>query len=285
MIIMATIFAARSEYRSNSLTAKALPLDSDVPGIESIELSNTLEEITGADMIISPLSHPSLDTDDEKAFRTHLLYGCKLMQIKHGYDLLSSVDDDRLYRSINKMKTIGAVNPQCILLPILVYKEKDGTLFINGRRAGGNYGNHKSSAIFGIFTAWTDHGGVVMHLPSPKQLPQYLSTLARAFDKPGNKVLYPHNDKLTMDMVLERDKPLMLSDVLRSDELITDLRVLINSIPNLGPIKSHKIWEAAGGTSATAQSILDFVMSDSIIDLPGFGKKSVENIRGFLCQK
>lgn len=116
-------------------------------------LCDGLEEMTGADFLVSAMKAPC---NSEGLIRLHLKHGAILVQRKHGRDLVGSLEK-RMKLSLAKMRAFGANKHQCVLLVIgLMTCDKNGKCLIDGRATKRNYW-----AVYGGLMSWFKYGGVV----------------------------------------------------------------------------------------------------------------------------
>lgn len=82
-----------------------------MPAVPDAIISDDLERITGADIMVSTLKLPIT----EKLLPRHIKAGALLVQRKSGEDLVRSIGN-RILHSLAKMRSTGAAQWQCILL-------------------------------------------------------------------------------------------------------------------------------------------------------------------------
>lgn len=112
-----------------------------------------LEDYTGADMMISPLTAPA---SSETLIQMHIRAGAVLVQRKHRMDLVSSLGK-RLKKSIAKMRASGARQGQCLLLFIGVLTcDHDGEACIDGQPTHRNYWQ-----VYMGLSTWIKYGGCI----------------------------------------------------------------------------------------------------------------------------
>lgn len=86
-------------------------ISSRLPQIEGAKVSDDLENLTGADLMISTLKLPIT----EKLLPRHISAGALLVQRKSGEDMIRSIGG-RILHSLAKMRSTGAAQWQCVLL-------------------------------------------------------------------------------------------------------------------------------------------------------------------------
>jgi len=131
-----------------------------------VKISNRLEELTGADFIISPLEIP---TATRKLIQKHIDAGALLVQRKTGSDLASSVGT-RMNDSLMRMREYNIRNCQCVLLFVGTLDiNADGYAIINGYKERIKYWSLQSA-----FDKWTDRGGVVKFILADNMVGEWL---------------------------------------------------------------------------------------------------------------
>ena len=135
-----------------------------MPSIEGAVESPILEELTGADFMISTLNAPPVT---ETLIQKHVDNGALLVQRKSGLDLSSSIGE-RLNKSLSKMIKMDTMQAQCILLFIGFMTEVDGKCHINKQDTRLDF-----FTVQGAISKWHDRGGVVEFLPKPSLVEQW----------------------------------------------------------------------------------------------------------------
>lgn len=136
-----------------------------MPAIDA-EASPDLEELCGADFMITPLQMPARTS---ALIQKHLDAGALLVQRKSGGDLVSSVGP-RLNNSLARMQTFNVRNCQCVLLFCgTLDLDEDGFAIVNGIKEPYKYWSVQSA-----MDKWTDRGGVVKQLVSDNLIPYWV---------------------------------------------------------------------------------------------------------------
>lgn len=135
--------------------------------IETGTCVNRLEEMTGADLLVSPLDFPLGDLSTPRgieSLRAHVQAGV-LIQRKTGRDALSSIPnyDSILYRMLQ-----WTARPYLVLIGQFT-ENKAGKVIVDGQLTDWNY-----SAFLGALDWWQLSGGYVTHLSRDGQLARYL---------------------------------------------------------------------------------------------------------------
>jgi hypothetical protein len=131
-----------------------------------------LETLTGADVMISPSQFPTPRND---AFiLSHIKGGAKLLQLKFGHDLPTSIVDDRIKDAQFRMLKTSTNPWQCGLLFIGSLGYEMAT--INGQLT---YGDHpmKWQWIDKNRLFWIDRGGFIYDIPSGEQIPEHFENI------------------------------------------------------------------------------------------------------------
>lgn len=151
------IYIDPSELRPNSQLKKYI---SDVIYIPL----SILETITGADLMISPDGLPPIK--NETMIKYHISQGAKLIQVKFGHDLPSSIVDGRLNESLLKMSSTDAQYWQCLLLFIGTLKSDNvGMATIDNELT---YTDRPMTwkQVQGALTSWAEREGSLDFPPS-----------------------------------------------------------------------------------------------------------------------
>lgn len=128
--------------------------------ISQAVLCEGLEKLTGADLLITPVSNPPLTTVSSKlgqiSLRKHIEFGAILVQRKSGPDIVNFIrDHDQILAKMLKWTS------QPWLLTIGLYAcDKDGKLSVEGHRVGGSEGWSYWSH-HGALRSWQIRGGFV----------------------------------------------------------------------------------------------------------------------------
>lgn len=247
------IYIDTSESRANTT----------MPNISSaIEVDN-LEELTGADIMVSPIQMPATT---ETLIKKHLANGALLVQRKHGHDLPSSVGN-RLNSSLGRMQNVGATQSQCILLFIGVltantYEEA----VINRKTTRQNYW-----IVQAALSKWHDRGGVVEHLPRKSMIEPWCNMKLRHLDE--------YKESPTKEVWKSKPHIEEMDDFLQVLQLVTDARNTLASLPGIGPKMAQTLWDEFDGRVAEA---LCWLTNPERGKIAGIGPKTTENVREWL---
>lgn len=252
--------------------------EQEVREIKSLELRIVpdLEEWTGADLMISPLSLPVT----EVLLSKHLERGAILIQIKRGHDLVASIIDNRLNSSLAKMRACGAKQSQCLLLFVGNLFNADGKCVINGTEAK-MYGDRPYWQVYGAMSKWWKRGGVVESLPRFDMLPDW----ARMTERHLKEML---NDKHVQVYPDDRFYLADANDPLQELELVTDWRRTLASIPGLGPKRIEALYKVMGSgelsqfSQMTLLQALVWLTTYEFAKQAGIGAGLVDNIRRWI---
>ena len=146
--------------------ATELRQGSKLPDIPGVVASDILEKLTGADIMVSPVSLPP---KSEGLIKKHLERGAVLIQRKSGEDLIASIPT-RLENSLAKMTSTAYYPYQSMLLfSGKLEISPAGMAIVNGNETGMSY-----MAVIGALDAWTLRGGTYINLPSDDLIPEFL---------------------------------------------------------------------------------------------------------------
>ena len=225
-----------------------------------------LEEMTGADIIISP---PNLPKPSNKfLLKMHLEKGALLVQLKFGFDLIASVVDGRLPHSQAKMLATGASSNQIILLFIgLLFEptvsEADLMLILNGQivsKVISQAKNLKFPHYIKQRLLWEQRGGLFENIIFLENVKMWIENAASvAFEsKSVKQVWHPKQELL----------------------LIDDWRNLLANLPGLGEKKANDIYNWLEDKSF--YGFMAALKDESIKDVPGIGAGIISKIKEYL---
>lgn len=249
------IFVDSSEIRSTS----------KMPYIDDAVEVIGLEELTGADFMVSSLKMPATT---KTLIYKHIEAGAYLVQRKHGHDLISSIGE-RLNNSLAKMRSTGAKQSQCVLLFIGVLSANEyGEAVINRRKS-----NRKFWTVMGAINKWNDRGGVVDRLSKVSYIEpwcymkeRHLEEYAKNPVKEVWKSHLPIHEKEEMFQTLQ---------------IVNDFRNTLVTLPGIGPKTANILWEEFEGNGAEIISWLTSTSKEKK-KIYGVGDKTVENIREWM---
>lgn len=207
-----------------------------------------LEERTGADLLLSPLSMPH---GNERLLRRHAEAGI-LVQRKTGGDLSASITDGRLSRSLAKMLEWTS-RPWLAFVGHL--DNRGGLGFIDGRET------LAYASMQGALDWWQVRGGYLSLLSDDAALVDWIGrwpAKLKAIEEHPEKVLYRKPDQ---SLVIDNKLGLLLA------------------LPGLGPERARALYEAARGSLARALVILT---SDSGAEVRGIGEGTKHAARKWL---
>jgi len=288
---MPKLYIEPSELRSNSKTKKYLIPQHHKPGERSIlslsgnnelesEPVDGLEELTGADLMISPpgMMFPATDF----LIKRHIQKGALLIQVKFDHDLVSSITDGRYKEAQLRMIECDAAPWQRILLFIGTVKfDEDINLIVNRTKSYVN--KFKYPHFVKHRTLWSMRGGIFVQLPSAKHLPFWIigNQLALVEAKENKqKICWPQLPVLYEEMREMSDNPSYIEREWYAAQILTrvnNLSVLYASLPGIGYKKAMDIYDQYP-TFKKFQTALD----KGSIEIKGIGKKTIENIKEFL---
>jgi len=245
-----------------------------------------LEAMTGADLMISPTGLPPIQ--DEVMLQYHIDQGAILEQWKFGHDLPSSIADDRLNNSLMKMQSTGAQAWQCRLTFVGTFNSNDDEMaLVDGEMTYTDY-PMKWIQIDGALDFYILRGGSINpFLSSEKSIRDHLNNRQKHLDviRAGEKtkLLWP---KLPLFYNETPGVDPLVKEWYQAQNLkpIDDIRNMIRYIPatRIGP----KMAMAIGKYMEENEIRLDWsgftslLQGDKpiILDVPGIGKKTLDNI-------
>ena len=243
-----------------------------------------LEQLTGADMCLSPLPFPFPKPVTQDTLQEHIEARALFVQIKVGYDF----DPDRLKNSIARMQQAKIPKGQAVLLPVgKFYGDENDKLRIVGVK---QYGALSYSAFLTTLDMWGARGGIVEPVwpDSIDDLPQWIERKTKMLETVSNepvRVQYPNSQKFTNANFEDND---IWQEVIELDA--TDPRAMLcNMLPGIGTKTVQSIVD-------TAQDLLGMQAIPSLLQLlkvafdqnekgkplnkiPGIGAKGWQNAR------
>ncbi len=232
-----------------TVEASELSSDSRLPPISDSKSSTTLEALTGADIMISPLTIPCRT---EKLLRVHIKAGALLVQRKSGSDLVYSIGE-RINTALARMRSVGARQWQCILLSTGYYAPKfdnKNSIWVGTLKADAAKGKpyiwwkdvpRSYLAFQTALRHFTYRGGVYIPLTCDDEIPSWCKCTEEeliAFHTGEMSVIkqvwpsaksYPPDDPLP-------------NDPLQEPVLVKDARVIIAQIAGIGPVIANRVW-------------------------------------------
>jgi ERCC4-type nuclease len=223
-----------------------------------------LEEITGADIIISPANLPK--PINRHLLKIHLNEGALLVQLKFGFDLIASIVDNRLKSSQAKMLATGASQSQIILLFIgLVFEpEKESSeLMINSKYVRNivpaaknlRYKHYLEQRL-----KWSLRGGIFEQITLNDSLATWIESAAKvAFNEPVSKQVWEPQQKLY---------------------LVDDWRNVMVNLPGIGEQKAQDIYDWL--VDKSFYEFLDALEDETLTNVPGIGPGIIRKIKSYL---
>jgi len=248
------IFLAPSEVRKGTRLPRGV--------IKNSSILPRLEEWTGADLLLSPISTPKMEwlttaLPHQLALKRHCEVG-ELVQRKTGRDLSSSVPDFNhiLYRMMNHCKRAR------LLFIGELSCDRKGMAIIDGGET-----NIRYSAVIGAIDAWQDHGGYYTQLSDDNRMVPWLNgRLNKLREAMGSaeKMLLPRPPA----------RPLISG----YDDYEVNAVAAFSTCQEIGPKKGLQLIEHCGSI-AWAMKVLSEMKPG---ELPGFGKKTIEAARKWM---
>jgi ERCC4-type nuclease len=233
-------------------------------GLKYVSLPG-LEEMTGADIMISPVGLPKPIT--KPLMKLHLDNGALLVQLKFGHDLVASIIDNRLKESLAKMLAAGAAHNQAILFFIgLVFEpEKEASeLMINGSYVSNvvpGSKNFKFKHYLEHRQKWALRGGIFEQITLETSLKQWIESAAKTMNE-------------------AKEKPVKRAfEISQSITLVKDWRNLLVNLPDIGEIKAIEIYNWLEDKSF--YGFLAALEDGSLANVPGIGAGTIKKIKDY----
>lgn len=216
-----------------------------------------LEELTGADFVLSPLAEPTvekLDAEGQASLVTHCRAGL-LVQRKSGLDLVSSLG--RLAEIQCRMQQWGAA----WLLVTGDIRARAGIAVVNGRRSVASY-----KQVIGALDSWTLRGGGVTHLCDDREIGAWIELMLTKLGE-----MSPEKE-----VVVGLAKQKLVKAHLATREQATV--VTLSVFPGISEVTARRIARACGGRLGRA---LEWISCDGH-GVNGVGVKTVSAARAWL---
>ncbi len=215
-----------------------------LPTITGALTCTVLEELCGADILISPLKMPPTTV---VLIQKHVQAGALLIQRKSSADLVHSVGT-RILHSLALMRATGAAQWQCVLLStgIFIPNTETGNVWV-GRMVEQNGQPNilwqevkwQYRALATELRRYALRGGTYIPLTCDEEIPgwckQAESDLLALRDE-GVKKLWPDARDYPPD-------PPVAGDVLQELRPVTDGRIVIATLKGVGPTKANALWQ------------------------------------------
>lgn len=235
-------------------------------------VSSALEELTGADILISPLDIPFAPG----LLQEHIKAGAILVQRKQGMDLVASIGE-RLASSQARMLSLGVRPFQCCLLFVgsLGFKQDGWTASMNGLDVplkGESY-----TILLGVFSKWILRGGVVETIARPAALDKWVSMKeAQLKDLRANPV---HEVYKSPPPLLE-----VSPDPFQELRLVKDWRVTLASLPSLGQKRIDALlatMKEAEAEISLISALLWLLDPEKVARVPGLPHNTSSKVRAY----
>ena len=289
------------------IDASELSSSSRLSAFPGSRKSTVLEAVSGADIMISPLTAPCTS---EKLIRIHVKAGALLVQRKSGQDLVMSIGE-RVNTALARMRSVGARQWQCVLLSTGYYAPKfdnKDTLWVGTLKADAKKGKpyiwwtdvpRSYLSLQTMLRHFTYRGGVYIPLTCDDEIESWCKKTEEeliAFHKGEMSVIkqvWPSAKSYPPD-------PAMPNDPLQEPVLVKDARVIIAQIDGIGPVTANRVWkiiiaEKKKGFPNGPEylwgpdflTMLTYLTSDTTkwlvpVKIPGYGKKKMEHTRKVL---
>jgi len=236
------IYIDASELSSNSRLADILTC------LPDLRKSTTLEHLSGADILITPLSIPPKSS---KLLEVHAKAGALFVQRKSGEDLVRSIGE-RINSSLAKMYALNTRQCQRILLSTGYFAPKfddKGAVWVGTLKSDATSGKpyiwwkEVKWSYFALQTElrhFTWRGGVYIPLSCDDEIAIWC--------KRAEEEIYAlhSGEKEAIHQVWPNAKPYPPdeSDPLQEPVIIDDARVILAQIKGVGPVIANRVWEA-----------------------------------------
>lgn len=222
-----------------------------LPDIPSAKVSTTLEMLTGADILISPLTMPCTTPS---LVTKHIKAGAILVQRKSADDLVHSIGN-RILFSLAKMRDTKACQWQCILLStgFFVPNFSSGTIWV-GRLLQDNPGqpgiiwhnvDWQYKALATELRRYAMRGGTYIPLTCDEEIPSW----CRQAEEDLIKLKQDNIKELWPDAKDYPPDPPLAEDVLQELRPVTDGRVVLSQFSGIGPVIANSIWDTIRKTN------------------------------------
>jgi hypothetical protein len=262
MIAWTEMIASTSELEVREISGK-LP----------VKVVPELEEWTGADLMISPVNLPVAPA----LIHEHLKKGAIFVQIKRGHDLVSSILDGRMHKSLAHMQAAGAKQSQCVLLFLGQLACVRGRAVINGTECLIN-GEESYWQVKAALSKWWKRGGVVEELPRTSLFPEWTVMTERHLIEFAEhpKYVFMPDDRLFLP---DHNDPLQ--------ELIEvkDWRRTMATFPQLGPKRLAALIEEmkkSGAQMNLLTALTWLTTRETCLKVPGFGLSMLRTARNWV---
>lgn len=235
-----------------------------LPPIPNSVLLPCLEELTGADLMVSPLTIPAATLT---LIQRHIAAGALLVQGKWSRgDLLASILDERMHVSLAKMQEVGARPMQCVLL----YVSNVPGVYEPG---------------YGAISKWTDRGGrVEQPLSSVNEVPAWCEMkLKHLAEYEAQPLRWVYGERAKFSAKPEDDPLQFLAEVPASDP-----RHILVALDGVGPVLAQRWWEWSNAHPAECDgTALGIIAQMSCIGkecskVDGWGRGKAQQVRNHL---
>ena len=226
---------------------------SRLPEIRDAAQSPVLESITGADVMVSPLSFPA---DTELLIKRHVKQGAVLIQFKYLSDLVHSIIDERINTALARMIECGARHQyQRVIMGVGFYlpdkrdgkvltgevlRQRDGKVSMRWRRQEPviDY-----QALATVRRRIGMRGGIFLNLTCLDEVPGELCAMERDVRLLARQ---PVKELLGKDVNFPPDPP-EPDDPLQTPVEVKDGRLVLAALKGIGPVKANALWDAIRG--------------------------------------
>jgi len=238
---------------------------SRTPKIRGSIKVNWLEELTGADICISPLDKLEFT---QKNLEKHLYAGAYLVQIKSGEDLTASVGT-RMNMSLSKMMLAPRQGQRILLYIGKLERGYDDECLIDGTPCQAPVDYFQLRAAI---AKWMDRGGVFEQVVDKKEYRKWVQIKERhSIDnaKEPKKIVFPDPKR-----AYEPD-----ASVLQQMHVVNDSRQLLVNLPGIGEKTANMLWEEFNGKVG---EIICYLTNPKQRRIKGIGSRTIEKVRDYL---
>lgn len=244
--------------------------------------SDVLEEYTGADLMITPLTLPIAPAFLPKHFEA----GALLVQIKRGDDLVASVGL-RAAKSIGKMVECGTLHSwQRILLYVgTLNASDDGTLAVINGRANSRLGPHTYFGTLGTIEKWIERGGVFSSIPRMDIIPSWMKMkinhILEFSHSPEEIVTAVPDDLYEFKEVKIGPSGVPMQKLI----VVKDFRVTLMTLPMMGEkrVQSLFSWMQGKGMKMDLFTALSCLQDPEIVrEVPLLNNSVCQKVRAYL---
>lgn len=274
-----------------AIDSSELASDSRLPDIPDAQISSVLESLTGADILVSPLSMPALT---ETLIKYHVKNGAVLINRKSFFDMLSSIASGSINMILARMLAAGARHTwQRVIMSTGIFvpdldtgkalvgeskKSKTGDTYVHFHQTPTGLPEYKSFATIRRRIAL--RGGYYLPLTCDEEIPRELAAWEKDLKELSKtKEVWPHAAK----MYDPPDK----DDPLQEPVEVRDWRRILARFDGIGPVRATALRDAmleAGAARTLFQALCwaSWKRRDGLPKIQHWGKGTFGSVRDTL---